>query len=122
MPSYDDYEGFDRDDLVGIALGVEDPLYLEQVHYRCLREHTIDESGVDGQLTMLLNKEVDSEAPEDIDVDFADIMPEDDDLTIDGIDAEDLGDSDFDIESGEADDDIDLLDYIDMEDTYDEDF
>lgn len=114
LPTYDEYEGYDRDDLVGIALGIEDPMFLEQVHFRSIRENVIDESGVDGKLTELLNNEVDAEAPEDIDIDFSELIPEDDDVSIDGMDVEAYGDSDYEIESGEAEDDIDLLDYIDL--------
>lgn len=114
MPTYDTYEGYDRDDIVGIALGLEDPLYLDQVHFRSIRENVIDESGVDGKLTELLNAEVEAEAPEDIDIDFSDLEPEDDDVSIDGMDVEAYADCDYEIGSGEAEDDIDLLDYIDL--------
>ena len=121
MPTIDENMGFDPDDLVGIALGVEDPLYLEQVHYAALRDKVIDESGVDGKLSELLDKEVNQEAPEDIDMDFSDLMPDDSDTTMDGMDVEDMADWDYDVESGEADLDIDLIDMIDdMEDYLDE--
>ena len=111
-----EFESFDRDDIVGIALGVDDPLYLESVHYKSIANHVIDESGVDGQLTAMLDGEVEKEAPEDIDFDFADIESEEDDVTVDGMDVEDLADSDFEIINGEADDDIDFIDLIDLED------
>lgn len=121
MPTIDENMGFDPDDLVGIALGVEDPLYLEQVHYAALRDRVIDESGVDGKLSELLDKEVNQEAPEDIDMDFSDLIPDDSDTTMDGMDVEDMADWDYDVESGEADLDIDLIDMIDdMEDYLDE--
>ena len=121
MPTIDENMGFDPDDLVGIALGVEDPLYLEQVHYAALKDRVIDESGVDGKLSELIDKEVDQEAPEDIDMDFSDLMPDDSDATMDGMDVEDMADWDYDVESGEADLDIDLIDMIDdMEDYLDE--
>lgn len=111
-----EFATYDRDDLIGIALGVDDPLYLESVHYKCLEENVVDDSGVDGSLTAALDRAVETEAPEEIDFDFSDIEPEDDDVTVDGMEVEDLADSDEEIINGLADDDIDYIDFIDIDD------
>lgn len=116
MSVFGDYMGFDRDDIVGIALGIDDQLYLEQVHSYAVENRMIDESGVDGSLSEYIEKEEKDTIPDDIDIDFSELEPEDDDVSIDGMDVEDYADSEYEILNGDADDDIELFDFVDMED------
>lgn len=106
---------FDRDDLVGISLGGEDPIFKRGLALDNMYRGIVDESGVVG--TMGIEDCIDSavENDDDLEVDpgVMDMVPDETDLAMDAIDADEEIEANQDIMSGEADDDVDLLDLVD---------
>ena len=109
---YDLNVAFDRDDLVGISLCADDPIFKREVVLKNLYDNIVDES-VDEintvQQAMEDEYEFDETVPEP---DYQDICPDDSDVSIDGRDAEDEIEAAQDIMSGEADEESDIIDYI----------
>lgn len=105
---------FDRNDLIGISLGGDDPVFKRGLALDNIYRGIIDESGVVG--TMSIEDTIDSEIENDdeLEADFtvADVMPDETDLSMDGIDADEEIEAEKDVMSGEADDDSELLDAI----------
>ena len=119
--TFDDYnptsfdDAFDRDDLVGIALCSEDPIFKHQTALKNLYDGIIDESVVKNEVNSVEKAiadgiEIDETVPEP---DYTDIEPDESDVSFDGMDAEDEIEAAKEIMSGEADDEADLIDYID---------
>lgn len=109
-------EAFDSSDLVGIHLGIDDPIYLDQVHYRLAEAGCVDESNATGEYTEVLNHMIN----EDEEVDIIDLLDEDsyiddDETDVTAMDLYDLQSDDYEILHGIADDDIDSLDYLEEE-------
>lgn len=105
---------FDRDDLVGISLGGDDPIFKRGLALDNMYRGIVDESGAVG--TMGIEDAIESEIENDEDFvsspGVLDMMPDETDLSMDGMDADDEIESSQEILSGEADDDIDILDYV----------
>ena len=105
---------FDRDDLVGISLGGDDPIFKRGLALDNMYRGIVDESGAIS--TMSIEDCIDSEVENDEDIDsdpgVLDMMPDETDLSIDGMDVDDEIESSQEILSGEADDDVDLIDYV----------
>ena len=113
-PSNDD-ELFDYDDLVGIALVNDDPIFQRATTLKNLYNNVVDESVVENKINTVTKAiedgiEVDETIP---DPDLEDIEPDESDVSYDGRDAEDEIEAAQDILSGEADEDIDIIDYVD---------
>ena len=113
-PSNDD-ELFDYDDLVGIALVNDDPIFQRATTLKNLYNNIVDESVVENKINTVTKAiedgiEVDETIP---DPDLEDIEPDESDVSYDGRDAEDEIEAAQDILSGEADEDIDIIDYVD---------
>ena len=113
-PSNDD-ELFDYDDLVGIALVIDDPIFQRATTLKDLYNNIVDESVVENKINTVTKAiedgiEVDETIP---DPDLEDIEPDESDVSYDGRDAEDEIEAAQDILSGEADEDIDIIDYVD---------
>ena len=122
---FDDYNpntadlSFDRDDLVGIALCADDPVFKKDVVLQNMYDHIIDESVVKNDINSVTNAiedgiELDDETIPDADV--VDMMLDDSDTSYDGMDAEEEIDAGQAILSGEADDDVELFDLADSMD------
>lgn len=105
---------FDRDDLVGISLGGDDPIFKRGLALDNMYRGIIDESGA--LATMSIEDTIESEVENDDDIlsdpGVLDMMPDETDLSMEGMDADDMIASSQEILSGEADDDVDLLDYV----------
>lgn len=111
---YDLNVAFDRDDLVGISLCGDDPIFKREVVLKNLYDNIIDESVVPNEVNTVQavmddGYEFDETVPEP---DYQDICPDDSDVSIDGRDAEDEIEAAQDIMSGEADEESDMIDYI----------
>ena len=109
---YDLNVAFDRDDLVGISLCADDPIFKREVVLKNLYDNIVDESVEEIntiQQAMEDGYEFDETVP---DPDYQDICPDDSDVSIDGRDAEDEIEAAQDIMSGEADEESDIIDYI----------
>lgn len=106
---------FDRDDLVGISLGGDDPIFKRGLALDNMYRGIVDESGVVG--TMGIEDCIDSEVENDEDFvsdpGVLDMMPDESDLSMEGMDADDEIEASNDILSGEADEDMDILDLVD---------
>ena len=124
--TFDDYNptefdldvAFDRDDLVGIALCGDDPIFKRQTVLKNLYDGVIDESVVPNEVNSVEKAiadgiEVDETVPNPR---YEDIMPDDCDVTVDGMDAEEEIDAAQDILSGEADEDDALIDLVERMD------
>lgn len=118
---FDDYNpnstdiSFDRDDLVGIALNTDDPIFQRDMVLQNLFNGIIDESVVPDEINAVTKAiedgiEVDETIPE---ADLADMELDDADVSYDGMDAEEEIDAAQAIMSGEADEDMDLVDLAD---------
>ena len=105
---------FDRDDLVGISLGGDDPIFKRGLALDNMYRGIIDESGVVGTMSIedTIESEVDNDEDLNVDPGVLDMMPDETDLSMDGMDVDDEIESSQEILSGEADDDVDLLDYV----------
>ena len=113
-PSNDD-ELFDYDDLVGIALVNDDPIFQRATTLKNLYNNVVDESVVENKINTVTKAiedgiEVDETIPEP---DLEDIEPDESDVSYDGRDAEEEIEAAQDILSGEADEDIDIIDFVD---------
>ena len=122
---FDDYNpntadiSFDRDDLVGIALCADDPIFKKDMVLKNMYDHVIDESVVKNDINSVTNAiedgiELDDETIPEADV--ADMMLDDSDTSYDGMDAEEEIDAGQAIMSGEADEDVELFDLADSMD------
>lgn len=121
---FDDYNpnsadiSFDRDDLVGIALNTDDPIFQKDVVLMNMYKGIIDESVVPDEINMVTKAiedgiETDETVPE---ADLENMELDDSDVSYDGIDAEEEIDAAQAIMSGEADEDMDLVDLADSMD------
>lgn len=111
---YDLDAAFDPDDLVGISLCGDDPIFKRQVVLKNMYDGIVDESVVPNEINSVQKAiedgiEVEETVPEP---DYQDIIPDDADTSIDGMDAEDQIEAAQDIMSGEADIDSDLIDIV----------
>jgi hypothetical protein len=107
----DDDIGFDRDDLVGISLLGDDPIFKKGISIENMYKCVVDEAGdigssISDELKSI--SDVESDTP-----DLLDMEPDEDELSYDGIDANEEIVAARDIFTGEADDDIDILDCVD---------
>jgi hypothetical protein len=107
----DDDIGFDRDDLVGISLLGDDPIFKKGISIENMYKCVVDEAGdigssISDELKSI--SDVESDTP-----DLLDMEPDEDELSYDGIDANEEIEAARDIFTGEADDDIDILDFVD---------
>ena len=105
---------FDRNDLVGIALGGDDPIFKRGLALDNMYRGIVDESGAVATMSIEDTIESEVENDEDLEVDpgVLDLMPDDTDLSMDGMDVDDSIEASNEILSGEADDDVELLDYV----------
>ena len=107
---------FDRDDLVGIALTADDPVFAKDIAIQNMYKGVVDES-VDeiNIVTKAIEDgvEMDETVPEP---DVLSITPDESDTSYDGMDAEDEIDANQAIMSGEADEDVELFDLADAMD------
>lgn len=121
---FDDYNpnsadiSFDRDDLVGIALNTDDPIFQKDVVLMNMYKGIIDESVVPDEINMVTKAiedgiETDETVPE---ADLENMELDDSDVSYDGIDAEEEIDAAQAIMTGEADEDMDLVDLADSMD------
>lgn len=121
---FDDYNpnsadiSFDRDDLVGIALNTDDPIFQKDVVLMNMYKGIIDESVVPDEINMVTKAiedgiETDETVPE---ADLENMELDDSDVSYDGMDAEEEIDAAQAIMSGEADEDMDLVDLADSMD------
>ena len=113
-PTEDFDDAFDRDDLVGIALCGNDPIFQRHEVLKNLYNGTIDESVVPDEINTVIKAmedgiEMDETVPEP---DYANIEPDESDTSFDGMDAEDQIEASKEILSGEADEESDLIDMI----------
>lgn len=109
---------FDRDDLVGIALNTDDPIFQRDVVLMNMYNGIIDEAVVPDEINMVTKAiedgiEVDETVPE---VDLENMELDDSDVSYDGMDAEEEIDAAQAIMSGEADEDMELVDLADSMD------
>ena len=121
---FDDYNpnsadiSFDRDDLVGIALNTDDPIFQKDVVLMNMYKGIIDESVVPDEINMVTKAiedgiETDETVPE---ADLENMELDDSDVSYDGINAEEEIDAAQAIMTGEADEDMDLVDLADSMD------
>ena len=108
---------FDRDDLVGIALTADDPIFVKDIAIQNMYKGVVDEAMQEeiNAVTKAMEDgvEMDETVPEP---DVLSIMPDESDTSYDGIDAEEEMDAEKDILSGEADEDVELFDLADSMD------
>ena len=109
---------FDRDDLVGIALNTDDPIFQRDAVLMNMFNGIIDESVVPNEINAVTKAiedgiEVEETVPE---VDLANKELDDSDVSYDGRDAEEEIDAAQAILSGEADEDMELVDLADSMD------
>ena len=115
---------FDRDDLVGIVLGGDDPIFKRGLALDNMYRGIVDESGDLGSISIEdgIEKAIDNDDGEyESDPAVLNMVPDDTELAIDAIDADQEIEAAQEILSGEADDDIDLLDYSEKIDVVKED-
>ena len=124
--TFDDYNpteydldvAFDPDDLVGISLCCDDPIFKRQTALKNIYDGIVDESVIPNEVNSVQKAiedgiEVDETVPEP---DYQDIMPDDTDTSVDGMDAEEQIEAAQDIMTGEADEDSDLIDMVERMD------
>ena len=109
---------FDRDDLVGIALNTDDPIFQRDAVLMNMFNGIIDESVVPNEINAVTKAiedgiEVEETVPE---VDLENMELDDSDVSYDGRDAEEEIDAAQAILSGEADEDMELVDLADSMD------
>jgi len=109
---------FDRDDLVGIALNTDDPIFQRDVVLMNMYNGIIDEAVVPNEINAVTKAiedgiEVEETVPE---VDLENMELDDSDVSYDGMDAEEEIDAVQAIMSGEADEDMELVDLADSMD------
>ena len=109
---------FDRDDLVGIALNTDDPIFQKDAVLMNMFNGIIDESVVPNEINAVTKAiedgiEVEETIPE---VDLENMELDDSDVSYDGRDAEEEIDAAQAILSGEADEDMELVDLADSMD------
>lgn len=109
---------FDRDDLVGIALNTDDPIFQKDAVLMNMFNGIIDESVVPNEINAVTKAiedgiEVEETVPE---VDLENMELDDSDVSYDGRDAEEEIDAAQAILSGEADEDMELVDLADSMD------
>ena len=109
---------FDRDDLVGIALNTDDPIFQRDAVLMNMFNGIIDESVVPNEINAVTKAiedgiEVEETIPE---VDLENMELDDSDVSYDGRDAEEEIDAAQAILSGEADEDMELVDLADSMD------
>lgn len=110
----DDDEIFDRDDLVGISMINDDPVFKRHTVLKNLYNNIVDESVVDNGINTVTSAiedgiEVDETIP---DADLTNIEPDESDVSPDGMDAEEEIEAAQEIMTGEADEDVDILDLV----------
>ena len=118
--TFDDYnpsdfdEMFDRDDLLGISMLNDDPIYKRHTALKNLYDGIIDESVVEDKINTVTKAIEDGIEVEDTieEPDLLDIEPDDSDVSIDGMDAEDEIEAAQDIFTGEADEDDMIIDFV----------
>lgn len=106
---------FDRDDLVGIALTADDPIFQKDLRMMKIYNGIIDES-VKQDINLVTDAIEDSvfEDEETIPIEDLENMELDDsDVSYDGMDAEEEIEAAQAVMSGEADEDMDLVDIAD---------
>lgn len=116
--TFDDYnpsdfdEMFDRDDLLGISMLNDDPIYKKHTALKNLYNGIVDEST--SSITTVTKAIEDSVDVEDTieEPDLLDIEPDDSDVSVDGMDAEDEIEAAQDIFTGEADEDDMIIDFV----------
>ena len=124
--TFDDYNpaeydldvAFDTDDLVGISLCCDDPIFKRQTVLKNIYDGVVDESVVPNEVNSVQKAiedgiEIEETVPEP---DYQDIMPDDADTSVDGMDAEEQIEAAQEIMSGEADEDSDLIDMVERMD------
>ena len=106
---------FDRNDLLGISLGGDDPIFKRGLALDNMYRGIVDESGAVATISIEdgINCEVENDDDILSDPGVLDMMPDDTDLSMEGMDVDDEIEASNDILSGKADDDIDILDYVD---------
>lgn len=103
---------FDRDDLLGISLLGDDPIFQKSVMLKNMYDNVVDESVVDNKINTALSLLEEDDFDDEDDVDELDMIPDDSDVTIDGMDVEAEIEAAQDIFIGEADREYDIIDLV----------
>lgn len=105
---------FDRDDLVGIALTADDPIFQKDLRMMKIYNGIIDESVKED--INLVSDAIENTVDEDETIPIEDLENmelDDSDVSYDGMDAEEEIEAAQAVMSGEADEDMDLVDIAD---------